>query len=77
MTALEDARIELKRLHLLLGVGRLSFGSAELMRETLGIEPGAVTPFAAVNDSGRRVTVVLDAAMMQQASSTAIRWSTP
>ena len=31
----------------------------------LGIEPGAVTPFAAINDTGRRVTVVLDAAMMR------------
>jgi Ala-tRNA(Pro) deacylase len=35
------------------------------MRETLGVEPGAVTPFAALNDSDRRVSVVLDAAMMQ------------
>jgi Ala-tRNA(Pro) deacylase len=35
------------------------------MRETLGVEPGAVTPFAAINDSERRVSVVLDATMMQ------------
>jgi Ala-tRNA(Pro) deacylase len=35
------------------------------MRATLGIEPGAVTPFAAMNDSDRRVTVVLDAALMR------------
>jgi Ala-tRNA(Pro) deacylase len=68
LTALEDARIELKRLHPMLGVGRFSFGSADLMRETLGIEPGAVTPFAALNDTGRRVTIVLDAAMMRQAT---------
>jgi Ala-tRNA(Pro) deacylase len=68
LTALEDARIELKRLHPLLGVGRFSFGSADLMRDTLGIEPGAVTPFAALNDTGRRVTIVLDAAMMRQAT---------
>ena len=66
VTALEDAVIELKSLHRLLGAsGRFSFGSADLMRETLGIEPGAVTPFAAMNDSERRVTVVLDAALMQ------------
>ena len=68
MSALEDAAIELKSLHRTLGAnGRFSFGSADLMRETLGIEPGAVTPFAALNDTGRRVTVVLDAAMMQHA----------
>ena len=51
LTALEDAVIELKSLHRRLGgSGRFSFGSAELMRETLGIEPGAVTPFAVIND---------------------------
>src|SRR5262247_2552490 len=53
VTALEDAAIELKSLHRLLGAsGRFSFGSAEQMREVLGVEPGAVTPFGAVNDSG-------------------------
>ena len=51
VSAEEDAAIELKSLHRLLGAGgRFSFGSAELMRETLGIEPGAVTPFAVMND---------------------------
>ena len=66
VTALEDAVIELKSLHRLLGAsGRFSFGSADLMRETLGVEPGAVTPFAAINDTEQRVSVVLDAAMMQ------------
>ena len=54
VVALEDAAIELKSLHRLLGAsGRFSFGSAELLRETLGVEPGAVTPFAAVNDTRR------------------------
>src|SRR5690242_12354973 len=38
VTALEDAAIELKSLHRALGAsGRFSFGSAEQMRETLGI----------------------------------------
>src|SRR5437868_527694 len=66
VTALEDAVIELKSLHRLLGAsGRFSFGSADLMRETLGIEPGAVTPFAAMNDTAGQVTVVLDAALLR------------
>jgi Ala-tRNA(Pro) deacylase len=66
VTAPEDAVIELSSLHRRLRAsGRFSFGSAELMRETLGIEPGAVTPFAAINDTDRRVEVVLDAALMQ------------
>ena len=65
VVASEDAGIDLKGLHRLLGAnGRFSFGSADLMREVLGVEPGAVTPFAAMNDTEGRVTVVLDADMM-------------
>ena len=65
VVALEDAVLPLKSLHRMLGAsGRFSFGSAELMRELLGVEPGSVTPFAAINDKAGRVTVVLDAAMM-------------
>jgi len=68
VVAAEDAAIELRALHRLLGAsGRFSFGSAELMRELLGVEPGSVTPFAAINDTQHRVTVVLDAAMMEHA----------
>jgi len=47
--------------------GRFSFGSADLMMETLGVAPGAVTPFGAINDTTQRVTVVLDAALMEHA----------
>jgi Ala-tRNA(Pro) deacylase len=65
IVAPEDADIELRSLHRLLGAtGRFSFASAELMRELLGVEPGSVTPFAVMNDKACRVTVVLDAAMM-------------
>jgi Ala-tRNA(Pro) deacylase len=64
VVALEDAAIDLKSLHRRLGAGRFSFGSPDLLRETLGIEPGAVTPFAAINDIARRVEVVLDQAML-------------
>lgn len=61
-----QSRIDLKRLHEPLGAaGRLSFGSAELLREVLGVEPGSVTPFALVNDREGRVSLVLDAALMQ------------
>ena len=68
VTALEDAEIELKSLHRRLGAtGRFSFGSSDLMMETLGVTPGAVTPFGAINDTPQRVTVVLDAALMEHA----------
>jgi Ala-tRNA(Pro) deacylase len=64
VVAEEDTVIELKSLHRLLGAsGRFSFGSAELMRELLGVEPGSVTPFAVINDKEHRVTVILDAAL--------------
>ncbi|HEY3222463.1 MAG TPA: YbaK/EbsC family protein [Pseudolabrys sp.] len=67
VVALEEAHIELKRLHRQLGAsGRFSFGSSDLLREVLGVEPGAVTPFGAINDTQGRVAVVLDAAMMEQ-----------
>jgi Ala-tRNA(Pro) deacylase len=62
----EDAEIDLKGLHRLLGAsGRFSFGSPDLLREVCGVEPGAVTPFGAINDTEARVTVVLDAALME------------
>ena len=65
VVTLEDADIDLKGLHRLLGAnGRFSFGSSDLMREVLGVEPGSVTPFGAINDTQGRVTVVLDATMM-------------
>jgi Ala-tRNA(Pro) deacylase len=64
VSALEDAAIELKGLHRRLDAARFSFGSAELLRDTLGVEPGAVTPFGAINDKAGRVSVVLDAPMM-------------
>jgi len=54
------AVIDLKRLHHVIGSGRLSFGNAALMEETLGVTPGSVTAFGLVNDKARRVRFVLD-----------------
>jgi len=62
-----ERRIDLKRLPEVIGSARLSFGSAELLGEVLGIAPGSVTPFALINDSARRVSLVLDSWMMEQA----------
>jgi Ala-tRNA(Pro) deacylase len=68
VVALEDAVIDLKGLHRLLGAsGRFSFGSADLLREVWGVAPGSVTPFGAINDIDTRVNIVLDAAMMEHA----------
>ena len=64
VSALESTRIDLKRLHERLGAsGRLSFGSAELLMEKLGVTPGSVTAFAVVNDHAGDVTMVLDSTL--------------
>ena len=66
VTAEEDANIDLKGLHRVLGAsGRFSFGSAELMMELLGVAPGSVTPLGVLHDTGARINVVLDAALME------------
>ena len=62
---LEDRQVDLGRLQKRVGSARLSFGRPERLMETLGIEPGAVSPFALVNDPDHRVTLVLDAEMMR------------
>ena len=65
VTARDETMVDLKRLHEALGAsGRLSFGSADLLRTALGVEPGSVTPLAVVNDREGRVAVILDASLM-------------
>jgi Ala-tRNA(Pro) deacylase len=61
---LEERRTDLKRLADALGAPRFSFGSGELLHEVLGVRPGSVTPFALINDTAQRVTVVLDQGML-------------
>ena len=69
VVAPEDADIDLKHLHHVIGAsGRLSFGKPELLMETLGVTPGSVTAFAAINDTSGRVTVVVDARLAEAAS---------
>lgn len=63
ISALGETAIDLKRLHTAIGSARLSFGSAELMLETLGVTPGSVTALGLINDTQRRIRFVLDAAL--------------
>ena len=66
VVARDETRIDLKRLHEAIGAaGRVSFASAELLSETLGVAPGSVTPFAAINDPSGRARIVLDRALME------------
>ncbi len=66
LSALAETQIDLKGLPARIGSARLSFGSAALMAEVLGVEPGSVTPFALVNDIAHRATLILDAALLRE-----------
>jgi Ala-tRNA(Pro) deacylase len=59
----DDLAVDLKELSKALDAPRFSFGSAELLVETLGVQPGSVTPFAVINDTWNKVRVVLDEGM--------------
>lgn len=63
ISALGETVIDLKRLHTVIGSGRLSFGPEAMMVETLGVTPGSVTAFGLINDTEHRVRFVLDAAL--------------
>ena len=55
------ARVDLKALHRAIGAqGRLSFGRPYQLHALLGVRPGSVTVFGAINDPDGAVTVVLD-----------------
>ncbi|MBV5266191.1 prolyl-tRNA synthetase associated domain-containing protein [Pinisolibacter aquiterrae] len=66
VTAEGDAAIDLKAISGVIGAsGRVTFGKPELLLDLVGVTPGSVTPFGIVNDTEGRVTVVIDAAMME------------
>ena len=64
VVTLDERPVDLKALAKALGAKTFSFAKPELLMEVLGVIPGAVTPFALINDTGHRVNLVLDAAMM-------------
>lgn len=64
LVALYDRDVDLLGLAKTLGVsGRFSFGSADRLMRYLGVTPGSVTPFAAVNDHGGAVRIALDSGL--------------
>ena len=66
VTVRQDKRVDLKALRRALGSRPLSFASDAELTELLGLEPGAVTPFGALNDAEHRVRVVLDRDFMDR-----------
>jgi Ala-tRNA(Pro) deacylase len=65
VVARDALKIDLNALATELGAPRFSFGSAELLKQILGVEAGAVTPFAVMNDVTQKVRLVLDAEMLR------------
>lgn len=61
-----DRVVALKALPSHINSKRLSFGSADRLFRVLGVTPGSVSPFCAINDVSCDVQVVLDAWMMEQ-----------
>ncbi len=66
LVAEEDKAIDLKALPSLIGSDRLSFGSADRLFEMLGVRPGAVSPFALINDRDNKVQLLLDSDLADQ-----------
>lgn len=64
ISAWADSSLKLNQLHKLIGTRRLSFASADLMQECLGVQPGSVTAFGLLNDKDGRVRFIVDAALM-------------
>jgi Ala-tRNA(Pro) deacylase len=60
-----DKRADLGRLERMLGAPRFSFAKPDVLQEVLQLTPGSVTPFGLINDTKRRVNVVLDQEMLQ------------
>lgn len=61
----EDRQVHLKELAERLVAGRFSFASAARLMRFLGVIPGAVTPFAVVNDHTGQVRVALDRVILE------------
>lgn len=65
VTVEEEATVDLKSIHQLIGAASgVSFGKPEALMELLGVIPGAVTAFGAINDREGRVRIILDEALM-------------
>lgn len=60
--------IDLKALPSLLGVSKLSIGSSKRLQRYLGVDPGAVSILAIVNDLNKEVEVIVDRALWESES---------
>ena len=61
-----EKRVHIKALHAVIGSSRLSFGSANRLKKYLGVDPGAVTLFALINDHNHEVELIVDESLWKQ-----------
>ncbi|MEM6974369.1 MAG: prolyl-tRNA synthetase associated domain-containing protein [Pseudomonadota bacterium] len=64
VSCLEDRQFRIRDLERAVGAKGTSFGKPDLLWETLGVRPGAVTPFAVMNAAPGAIRLVLDAALV-------------
>lgn len=55
-----EKRADLKGIGKTVGESKVSFASPEALKEKLGLEPGAVSPFGLLNDKNHEVEVYVD-----------------
>jgi Ala-tRNA(Pro) deacylase len=65
VVTLSDKSVKIKEVAKKIGAKSPSFGKPDLLSEVFGVIPGAVTPFAVINDKKGEVKVVLDEEMME------------
>jgi Ala-tRNA(Pro) deacylase len=61
-----EKRVDIKALPAAIGSSRLSFGSADRLKKHLGVDPGAVSIFAVINDPGHAVEVIFDESLWEE-----------
>ena len=60
-----EKRVDLKALPEILNSSKLRFGSPKRLKKYLGVDPGSVSVFAAVNDMDNAVEIIIDAALWE------------
>ncbi|BEU88931.1 prolyl-tRNA synthetase associated domain-containing protein [Selenomonas sp. TAMA-11512] len=58
-----EKRADLKQVAASLGLPRLSFASEQELLDILSLHPGSVTPLSLVNDTEKKVTLILDGSL--------------
>ncbi|MBI2403446.1 MAG: prolyl-tRNA synthetase associated domain-containing protein [Gemmatimonadetes bacterium] len=68
LTVAHDKQVDLRRMAGVMGSSKLSLGSPKRLARHLGVQPGAVTILALINDPDRRVEVFIDGDLWKSAA---------